>query len=391
MARIPDPLTMIARLIESPSISSTDTRLDMGNRAVADLLASWLEDLGFSVEIMPLSDRDDKANLVATLGADAREASDGLVLAGHTDTVPYDEGAWQHDPFRLTRAGGRLYGLGTADMKAFFALALTAAAQFKPRDLRAPLVVLATADEESTMGGARALARCGRHLGRYALIGEPTGLRPRHAHKGILIEAVAVHGRAGHASDPRLGANAIEGMHRVLSELLAWRDELQARHRDERFEYPLPTLNPGRIRGGDSPNRIPARCELSFDLRLLPGMDLEALRQDLRERVRRALDGTGLEVSFDALFEGVPTFATDTASPIVRAAEALTGHASTTLGLATEGPFLQRMGLETVILGPGEVAQAHQPDEYLAEERLAPTVELLKALIHRFCTAPAGG
>ncbi len=389
MARIPDRLTMIARLIESPSISSSDTRLDMGNRAVTDLLASWLEDLGFSVEIMPLGGRHDKANLIATLGAKTGDAADALVLAGHTDTVPCDESAWQHDPFRLTRADGRLYGLGTADMKAFFGLALSAAAQFRAQDLRAPLVVLATADEESTMGGARALAREGRRPGRYALIGEPTGLRPRHAHKGIFIEAITVHGRAGHSSDPRLGANAIEGMQGVVTELLGWRSELQARHSDERFEYPAPTLNLGRIQGGDSPNRIPARCELHLDLRLLPGMDVDGLRRDLRERVRRRLEGTGLDVRFTTLFEGVPAFATDTGCPIVRATEALTGHTSTTLGLATEGPFLNRLGLETVILGPGDVDQAHQPDEYLAEARLAPTVELLKALIHRFCIAPS--
>ncbi len=118
-------------------------------------------------------------------------------------------------------------------------------------------------------------------------------------------------------------------------------------------------------------------------------MDVDGLRRDLRERVRRRLEGTGLDVRFTTLFEGVPAFATDTGCPIVRATEALTGHTSTTLGLATEGPFLNRLGLETVILGPGDVDQAHQPDEYLAEARLAPTVELLKALIHRFCIAPS--
>lgn len=384
MARVPDPLTLIGRLIEAPSVSSTDPHLDTGNRAVVELLASWLEALDFRIEIMPLGARQDKANLIATLG----EGEGGLVLAGHTDTVPYDAGAWRHDPFALTRSGGRLYGLGTADMKAFLALAVSAAAQVRPRDLAAPLVLLATADEESTMGGARALVEAGRRLGRYAVIGEPTGLRPRYAHKGIFMEAITVHGRSGHSSDPRLGASAIEGAHRVMSELLGWRAELQARYRDERFEYPLPTLNLGHIRGGDNPNRIPARCELHLDLRLLPGMDLDALRRELRERVRACLREAGLEVQFAPLFEGVPAFETDPSSPVVRAAEALSGHRAAALGLATEGPFFNRLGLETVIIGPGDVAQAHQPDEYLAEERLAPTVALLGGLIQRFCLAP---
>src|SRR5690606_29615515 len=134
------------------------SHLDQGNRAVLERLAEWLEGLGFAVEILPLTTHPDKANLIATLGA----GPGGLVLAGHTDTVPYDDTRWSHDPFRLTEADGRLYGLGTSDMKSFFALAIAAARRFKAEDLRQPLIVLATADEESSMDGARALVRAGR-------------------------------------------------------------------------------------------------------------------------------------------------------------------------------------------------------------------------------------
>ena len=133
--------------VSTPSISSVDPALDQGNRAVIDLLAAWLEDSGCAVEIMPLAGEPAKANLIATLGS----GPGGLVLSGHTDTVPFDEGRWQYDPFALTEANQRLYGLGTADMKAFLALAIEALRNVRAADLKEPLILLATADEETTM------------------------------------------------------------------------------------------------------------------------------------------------------------------------------------------------------------------------------------------------
>ncbi|NJM13824.1 MAG: M20/M25/M40 family metallo-hydrolase, partial [Synechococcaceae cyanobacterium SM1_2_3] len=147
-------LDRIRQLIAVPSVSSVSSQLDQSNRPVIDLLAGWLEQAGFAVRIEPLPQRPDKANLIATLGS----GPGGLVLAGHTDTVPYDAGRWRYDPFGGTIADGRIYGLGAADMKAFLALALAAAQDFTARDFRQPLVILATADEESSMSGARALA-----------------------------------------------------------------------------------------------------------------------------------------------------------------------------------------------------------------------------------------
>ena len=168
--RIPPLREMLAGLVAIPSVSSPDPALDQPNEAVVARLAEWLEALGFAVEVLPVPGRPGKANLVATLG----RGPGGLVLAGHTDTVPFDAGRWSSDPFRLTEREGRLHGLGTADMKGFFPLVLEVAAELEARRLRAPLVVLATADEESTMSGARALAESGRPLGRHAVIGEPT-------------------------------------------------------------------------------------------------------------------------------------------------------------------------------------------------------------------------
>jgi len=380
---IPHPrlLERIRQLIATPSVSSVSPRFDQGNRAVIELLAGWLEDAGFNARIEPLPERPDKANLIATLG----EGPGGLVLSGHSDTVPYDAGRWRYDPFEGAIADERIYGLGSADMKAFLALAIEAASAFAARDLRRPLVILATADEESSMSGARALAAAGQPLGRHAVIGEPTDLKPVRMHKGILMEAIRLEGRSGHSSNPALGVNALEGMHRVIGELLCWRAELQARYRNPLFEVDVPTMNLGHIHGGDNPNRICADCELHIDIRPLPGMTLAELRGALRERLERLLADDALKLSFKPLFSGIEALETPAAAAIVRAAEDLTGAPAGAVGFGTEGPYLNALGMETVILGPGSVACAHQPDEFLPLATLQPTLALLHGLIERFC------
>lgn len=378
---VPGLIEMLQRLVATPSVSSVSPEFDQSNRAVIDILAGWLETLGFAVEVMPLPERPEKANLIATLGA----GPGGLVLAGHTDTVPFDADRWRFDPFVLTEAEDRLYGLGTADMKGFFPLAIEAARRFEAKQLRSPLIILATADEESSMEGAEALVAAGRPRGRYAVIGEPTGLRPVRMHKGIMMEAIRLTGRSGHSSDPSLGVNALEGMHGVLGEILAWRAELQAAHRDPLFQVEVPTLNLGHIHGGDNPNRICGRCELHIDLRPLPGMALDDLRGELLRRLERRLADSRLELEIFSLFKGTPAMETPAASALVRTAERLTGHSAEAVAFCTEGPYLQALGMETLILGPGDIDQAHQPDEYLALDRVRPTVDLLEQLIRRFC------
>lgn len=386
-ATIPSLLEMFNTLIATPSVSSVNPRFDSGNRAVVEHLADWLGDLGFSVEVIPLEGHNDKANLIATLGS----GPGGLVLAGHTDTVPFDEKRWHFDPFRAIESDNRLYGLGSSDMKGFFALAIEATRKLDPDKLQQPLIILATADEESSMDGARALVKLGRPKARYAVIGEPTGLRPVNAHKGIMMEAIHLLGRSGHSSDPDYGISALEGMHRVIGELMAWRDELQAQFQDPEFKVPFPTLNLGHIHGGDNPNRICGECELHIDLRPIPGMELASLRKSLQQRLQRVIEGSGLQLNVEPLFSGAPALHTDRSSEIIRAAETLTGHSAETVAFGTEGPFLSELGMETVILGPGDIAQAHQPDEYLALDRITPTVELLQQLIQQFCMQPDHG
>ena len=378
---VPNLYTMIRRLIEVPSVSSVNPQWDQSNRGVVDLLSEWLEALGFTTEILSIPGYPDKFNLIANTGS----GPEGLVLTGHTDTVPYDATRWTNDPFKLVEADNRLYGLGVCDMKSFFALAIEAMRDLPLGTLKRPLTILATADEESGMYGAQALADLHCQLGRYAVIGEPTGLVPVRMHKGIAMEAIRLTGRSGHSSDPALGISALEGMYRTIGELLAWRAELQSTYRNPLFKVATPTLNLGHIHGGDNPNRICADCELQIDLRPLPGMALEPLRNQLRERVTGALDGSGLHVEVTSLFGGVPAFETPATSAIVKTAEGLTGHSAQAVAFATEGPFFNRMGMETLILGPGDIAQAHQPDEFLAVEHIQPCIDLLKSLIKRFC------
>jgi acetylornithine deacetylase len=372
---------MMQRLIAEPSVSSVSAEWDQPNVRVIDLLAEWLTGMGFQVRKLAVPGHPGKFNLVASAGA----GSDGLVLSGHTDTVPFDESRWRSDPFTLTERDNRLYGLGSTDMKGFFALVLDALRELDLAKLKHPLVILATADEESSMSGARALADSGQALGRHAVIGEPTGLRPIRLHKGIAMECIRVTGRSGHSSNPALGNNALEGMSLVLAEIMEWRRELEQRYSNPLFEVATPTVNLGHIHGGDNPNRICGQCELHIDIRPLPGMDLEALRGELDQRLARTLRPTGLKLERHSLFGGVPALETPASAEIVRAAEQLTGHPAEAVAFGTEGPFLQQLGMDTVILGPGSIDQAHQPDEFMSMSQIQPGIQIIKQLIQRFC------
>ena len=323
----------------------------------------------------------DRANLIATIGA----GNNGLVLAGHTDTVPFDDKDWNSDPFKLTEADDRLYGLGTADMKSFFAVVIEALRDLDLSKLQQPLIILATADEETSMSGARALGAGQLSGARFVLVGEPTGLKPVRIHKGMMMEAIRLTGLSGHSSNPDLGNSALEAMHKVMTELLKWRDELQAANRNPLFDVPVPTMNLGYIHGGDNPNRICGHCELQIDIRPLPGMKLEDLRVELEQRLHRSLAGTMISYETDALFDGIPAIETPADSQLVKAVERLTGRTSDAVAFSTEAPFYNDLGLETVVLGPGYIDQAHQPNEYLAVSQINPMVNLVQALVHRFC------
>jgi acetylornithine deacetylase len=171
----------------------------------------------------------------------------------------------------------------------------------------------------------------------------------------------------------------------VVGAILAWRDELQQRHQDPLFDVPVPTLNLGHIHGGDNPNRICAECELHIDLRPLPGMDAAELRGELHHRVRHSLHDSGIGADFESLSAGVAPMETAADAPIVTLAEKLTGSTAQAVAFATEAPWLAQLGMDTVVMGPGDIAQAHQPDEYLALDRLDPTINILQQTIKTVC------
>ena len=376
----------LKQLIASPSVSCTQADMDMSNKPVVELLANWLRDLGFTIEIIDVPNNPGKVNLVATLG----QGDGGLVLAGHTDTVPCNPDRWQQDPFKLTERDNRYYGLGATDMKGFFPVVLAAVELLKDQlqHQQQPLIILVTADEESSMSGARALASASYPKARYAIIGEPTEMKPVRMHKGIMMELIRVQGVAGHSSNPDLGNNALDTMHEVMSELITFRNELARDYVDTGFDIAIPTLNLGCIHGGDNPNRICGSCELEFDLRPLPGMNIDSLHAQIEQRLTPIAKTRDIDIKLSKLFPGIPAYEQAADSLLVTTAEALSGSSAQSVAFATEAPFMQRLGMETIVMGPGSIDQAHQPNEFLARDQIDPAISMIRDFIIKFCLQP---
>lgn len=375
-------ISLFDHLLQLPSVSSGNISLDQSNLPVINLLAEVFEQLGFACEIIRLEENPDKANLIATYG----KGPGGLVLSGHTDTVPFDAQLWQNNPLKLTEKENRFYGLGSTDMKGFFAVVYAALEPLlkQSSDFRQPLIILATADEESSMDGARALARMGRPKARYAVIGEPTSLQPINMHKSVMMETIRIQGKSGHSSNPALGNNALEAMHEVIAELLKFRRHLQAEHQNPHFAVDVPTMNLGAIHGGDNPNRICGHCKLEFDLRLLPGMANDSIRDAIQAMISPLAEKYHTEIKLESLFPGVEAFE-NPHSELVKVAEKLSGYKAVTAAFGTEAPFLQELGMDTIVLGPGSIDMAHQPDEYMEASQVKPAIELIQALIRKYC------
>jgi len=376
-----DSQNVLRDLVAIPSVSSVSPEFDMPNRPLVDRVADYLDGFGWNVEIMELPDSNGKANLIATLGS----GEGGLVLSGHGDTVPFDDGAWNSDPFKLSPRDERLYALGSADMKGFIALAVALASRIDAKRLAKPLHIVVTADEESRMGGARLLAKSGRPRAEYCIIGEPTDLVPIRMHKGVMMESLVVTGGTGHSSDPEAAPNALVGLSRVLDAIIAWREELREGWKAPDFAVPYPTLNLGHVHGGDNPNRICGRAELHIDLRPVPGMNSEDLRAEIDRRAEAAVAGTGCRYERNTLFEGIAPFQNPADSPFVRAAERFTGKRAQAVSFGTEAGFFSALGMDTIVLGPGSIDQAHRPDEYLATTSLAAGEKLVEAIVSELC------
>ncbi|PCI69492.1 MAG: acetylornithine deacetylase [Piscirickettsiaceae bacterium] len=385
MAKPLSSLEMMRALIGTPSVSSTNSSHDQSNLPVIHLLADWLDNLGFDVDIHTLANQPNKANLIATLGPKHKGAN-GLILSGHADTVPYDDTQWAQDPFKLTEKDNKFFGLGSTDMKSFFALAIETASTFKASDLKAPITLLATADEESAMSGAQALTKQQLEHARYAIIGEPTSLIPVRMHKGVMMESIVVTGHAGHSSNPTLGASATEGMNIVINELLKWREELQSKHHNPVFEVSVPTMNIGSIHGGDNPNRICSHCETQIDIRPLPGMNIDDLRADLQHRLSKLLPASsGLSLRYTPIFCGVPPFETPADAAFTKTVERFSNATAEAVAFGTEAPYLTQLGIDTIVMGPGNINQAHQPNEYIPAQQIIPYCNFLQKLITNIC------
>ncbi len=381
---LPNLKQRLETLLATPSVSAVSPQWDMSNKQVIDTLASWFETLGFNVEIQTVNEQ--KFNLIATLG----QGEGGLVLAGHSDTVPFNEERWQYQPLGVTEADDKFYGLGSCDMKGFFALILEAVLPLIESGVEPeqPLIVLATADEESSMSGAKALSAASFKKARAAVIGEPTNLKPVNMHKSIMMHALDIQGTAGHSSNPALGNSALDAMSDAMVSIKAFRQELADNFQNPDFTVQHPTLNLGCIHGGDNPNRICNKCSLHFDFRGLPGMKNTEILEQLKGRLSPIEQEHGVKLSYRSLFGGADAFFQDQDSELIQKVQQLTGETAHSVAFATEAPFLKDLQINTVVLGPGSIDQAHQPNEYLALDQIQPTVTILQSLIDYYCVQP---
>ncbi len=376
--QLPSFLEVYEGLISTSSISSTDSRWDEGNEQVISKLADWCSALGFQVDVVQVA--PGKQNLIAKKG----EGEGGLLLSGHSDTVPFDEGRWNFNPHALTEANNRFYGLGTADMKGFFAFILEAVKKVDWSKQKKPLYILATCDEETTMLGARHFTQNTPFKPDYCIIGEPTSLVPVRGHKGHVANAIRVTGKSGHSSNPALGVNAIEIMHEVLYALMQLRDKLVKLYHHPGFNIPSPTLNLGHIHGGDSPNRICGCCELHYDVRPLPGISLDGLDNMLRSALTQVQEKWPGRIEIEPLHEAIPGYECQHDHPFIAGISEITGVEAQTVNYCTEAPFLQEI-CPTLVMGPGSIDQAHQPDEFLAFEFIDPTINILSKAMYKYC------
>jgi acetylornithine deacetylase len=388
---------LLARLV------AFDTTSRNSNLPLADFLCEYLDRPGARIVRQPSPDGT-KANVVAWLGPEPEQSSSedqrpGLVLSGHMDVVPAEEAEWRSDPFTLTDGGDRWTARGACDMKGFLAVAANAAlAASGSGRLRAPLALVLTYDEEVGTLGARHLLESypeGHLLPQSAVIGEPTSLRVARAHKGHLKMRITLHGRSAHSGYPHLGRNAIEPAGRVIEALAALRRTLEgedAPHAELFPEVPFVPLNVGTVHGGSAINVVPDRCVVEVGVRPLPGMG----SAELAERVRRAVLAVLAEDSLETfepdidLLSDSPPMLLDEEAPIHRHLCKLVGQQSgATVSFATDAGWLQRLGLDCAIFGPGTIEVAHKPNEHVPKGELERARELIGITVRRFCEEPA--
>ena len=348
-----------------------DTTSHKSNRALIAFVESYLAGHGITSHLVPTEDGE-KASLFATVGP---EGVAGIGLSGHTDVVPADPAAWTSDPFTVRQENGRLYGRGTADMKGFLACVLAMVPDFKRRKLKVPLHIVFSYDEEVGCTGVRPMiAELGDRLTkpRAVIVGEPTSMDVVDGHKGPVRWAVEITGRAAHSSMAHLGVNAISVAGRLIGELGAIEKELMALPPDTRYVPPYPTLQVTEITGGIASNIVPATCRFGFEVRAMPGLDVDGIEKrivafaemECLPEMRRLAPEANIVIRQS---NRVPPFAADTESEVVALALKLAGQNETrAVSYATEAGLFQGAKVPSVVCGPGDIAQAHTADEWIA-------------------------
>lgn len=367
MPRLSD-LDLLRRLVAIDSTSA------ISNLPIANEIATYVE--GRAAKIEYLRDpREPKANLMIRFGPEPDEERRGLILSGHMDAVPALEKTWDSDPFTLTDRDDRYVGRGAADMKGFLAVAMNAALD---SNVGAPLMLLFTYDEEAGTLGAKEFARTWKGpLPRRAIIGEPTSFRPVRAHKGHLKLRITLTGKSAHSGYPHLGDNAIEKARPVLDALVNLRRELEAdrtRHADLFPDAPYVPLNIATIRGGTAVNIVPDRCEIEVGIRLLPGMTSDAMIAKVRDAVG----------DFEILSDSPPMLLDDS-SDVYRAVLPHAQGGPESVSFASDAGWLQTMGIDCLLWGPGAIEVAHKANEFTPKDEFHRAGAMLRDVIARFC------
>jgi acetylornithine deacetylase len=375
-----------ARTLElAQALVRMDTVSEHSNLALIHFVRDELARLGVPSRLTYNAERT-KANLFATLG---EGKPSGLILSGHTDTVPWDGQAWSGDPLGADVRDGRLYGRGSADMKSFIGVALAHAGAFL--ESRAPFAIhfAFSYDEEVGCFGVRELIADMRDAGIAPLaciLGEPTSMVPAIAHKGVYRYKCCARGREAHSSLTPQSVNAIEMASRVVVKLRDMAEDFErAEPRYQGFDVPYSTASVGQFHGGIADNVVPREAQFRYEFRDLPTADVRAMQAQL-VAYARSLEPAMKAVAPDAGFEfeticEVPSFLGSADDAVTRLAQRLSGEKGTTLvAFGTEAGIFKQSGIPTVVCGPGSVNQAHQPDEYVSLEQLARCEAFMRGL-----------
>jgi acetylornithine deacetylase len=349
-------------------------------------VCNYLDRPGVRIERQTGSD-DTKVNVIAIAGPDT--ATGGLTLSGHLDVVPAEAADWNTRPFQMAEVEQRYVGRGTCDMKGSVALAMNLLAAADPQQLRQPLALLLTFDEELGSLGAQHFARswpADRPLPVNVVVGEPTSLRAIRMHKGHLWMEVTIHGTAAHSGSPHLGHNAIEAGTRVVTALTRLADVFkQKRSNNSRYfsTVPFTVLNVGRITGGTAVNVIPDRCVIDLGLRLLPGMNTEAAIEWVRDAVTKADPRSRISVN---VRNNTPPMLLDEDAAIHTAlCEQLGQNQSFGVSFASDAGVLSELGMQCVLFGPGSIEVAHKPNEFVPIDEFNRAAVILRQLVAKFC------